>query len=133
MFSATRNFYYDDSFEVSNGTIKFNSMVMNIGDTFDPQSGVFRAPKMGAYSFSFSGTTRYLNSSFSVEVMVNDDIALTIQDDANHQGVHHNNVSFNWHLALKANDKVKLIITDGSMDVNSILKIVFSGSLVYAP
>ena len=133
MFSATRNSYYDNNFEVSNGTIKFNTVVMDIGNAFDPESGVFRAPRLGVYSFSFSGTTRYLDTSFSVLVFVNDDIALTIEDNANHQSVYHNNVSYNWHLALKANDEIRLVITNGSMDVNSVLKIAFSGSLVYVP
>ena len=132
VFSAVRDYNFDNSFEVFNATLKFNHMVANMGNGFDSSNGLFRAPRKGLYHFNFSGTTRYLNDSLSVFVYKNNQIVLTIEDNANHQAIYHNNISYDWYLVLDNNDQVHLEINSGSLDVNSVLKVYFSGTLVYA-
>ena len=92
----------------ANRVITYTEAVANIGGGMNLDTGTFRAPVAGLYSFSFSATTEPNHHMTFIWLYKNDVYQFRFTDH-NTGGKHtYENFSYNWMMNLSRNDEVKL-------------------------
>jgi len=111
-------------------TITFNKQNINNGNIFNLQSGIFRAPVSGIYSFTLASTTKYEkdgSTQLKVQVLRNgqEEINFTkkIPTDS------YTRLDPSWQMRLNQNDRVQLRVESGTLYAYCANRIEFTGSL----
>ena len=131
---------YDDESGSAFEQLKFPTVVLNRGEAFDGDSGVFTAPYRGTYSFSFSGQqgdhSENENNNMVVYVKKNGVTVFNIYDDenTNNEFQRFQNIHYQFELLLEENDKITLE-TEANNDIlyaSGTARLTFSGHLLFA-
>ena len=131
---------------VGEGDLIFDKMELNVGNAFDPTTGVFKAPLAGSYHLTIAAPCL----TCLIGLVKNDDFyiyasqawfgadGLIRQED--HNGEHYwlSNLSYSLTIDLNEGDEIKLKIVGGELlallfvygDANGYLPINFSGFLI---
>jgi hypothetical protein len=113
--------------------IVFDKTILNIGDAFEPTTGMFTAPTNAVYQFMFSANT-YGSASYLtyIEVHVNGEVVFQIREDYPSGSSSGNKFGHNWSMNLNNGDTMQLILTNGRLGYSSdyLYPIVLIGQLV---
>ena len=115
--------------ENSETPITYNGFHSNHGNNLDLNSGVFKAPVRGAYSFSFNGLYDR-NTETHISLKKNGskfgEIGTIWHEKAGLYGY----LTYNWILDLEPGDNIQLFVTDGFVYGYSDRYLVFNGQLI---
>jgi hypothetical protein len=112
---------------IVNVDLTFNHVVSNVGNSMNPTTGIFKAPVLGTYQFSFSAVTGSEGGMSYVYVFKNGEEAMAIVEESKVVG--RNNFGQNWQMNLKTGDEIKLTLY-GTIFEDSVVHTVFIGQLV---
>ena len=127
---------YKDEGDTLTGTLYlvFDNVVINNGNGYDSENGVFRAPSNGIYSFQFSGQQSSTTAGFvsTIYIMENRARIIYISDTAlNYELGGYQNINYLWELELKEGDEINLILSGGdNLYADSVHRLYFSGQLI---
>ena len=131
---------YRDSGGDASGKLMFPKVVLNMDEVFNVESGTFKAPVKGVYTFTISGQQGSRTSAPSIyndidlKVLKNNEEVFNIMDDHNSNDENQNwqNLSYKFELLLEQNDEIYLSLLEGDYlnagDQNC--SITFSGELI---
>lgn len=91
--------------------ITFDTTILNVGDCFNLEAGIFTASTPGYYQFAFSGLTWDQYDKTNVQILVNDKFYMHFYDANNNLAA---SISKVWILNLQRGDTVSLHLTAGS-------------------
>jgi len=121
----------ENSNHIQPGIIKFNKAPINIGNSVDPNTGIFSAPTSGVFFFTFSSMTSHtVTGTTQVEILKNDE-RFNIVYDSNGNNKN-NNLNSSWMMALQEGDQVKLKIYTGKLYGNVNVHLIWTGHLLKA-
>ena len=120
------------------GLLKFDNVVLNIGNAYDSASGTFTAPTAGHFVFFFAGQTGnqksanpdhtelYLKKNGEKLMEIIDHLNPDIEKEDNYQ-----NINSHFVLDLEANDKITLELYHGDyLWAETDKRLTFTGHLV---
>ena len=119
----------------SSATITYDALLVNIGNAFSHQTGIFTCPESGSYFFSFSAESVSTTSVTSIHIyMVRNGQNELLIDNHYKDDQAHKNLSYQWAIKLHAGDEVKMRIGGSSeqLRVEKMRQIHFRGYLVKA-
>ena len=121
-------------YDVGGGTITFNDVIANIGDSMEASSGTFTTKIKGLYSFSFTApATANDNSSGSEKVRITvKKNGETLFSTKNKRESFESNIAFSWMLQLDEEDTTSLSLSGGGLHACGNEWIQFTGQLLYA-
>jgi hypothetical protein len=107
--------------------IVFDTTIHNIGDAFEPTTGMFTAPTTAVYQFMFSANSGSTTDSI-IDVHVNGEVVFKIIERTE---VSVSKFGHIWSMNLNNGDTMQLILTQGYLySGNSLLPVVLIGQLV---
>ena len=121
---------------VEPGIIKFTEATINVGNSVDPNTGIFTATISGVFFFTFSSMTSMSvtgtgpTGNTEVEILKNDVRFNIIYD--NNGNKKHNNLNSSWMMALQEGDQVKLKVKNGKLFAISAIHLIWTGQLLKA-
>ncbi|XP_077977528.1 uncharacterized protein LOC144433092 [Glandiceps talaboti] len=111
--------------------ITFNEVSVNIGDAFDPDTGIFTARCDGYYFFTFNARKPITETSIQVDLKLNGATKLSINELDDHRQ-HGDTGSISCILDLDTNDQVYLELVVGeSVEVGPFKPLAFTGFILY--
>jgi hypothetical protein len=128
LFSA--QIFFTSRFDATQ-PIVFDKTILNIGDAFEPTTGMFTAPTNAVYQFMFSANN-YGSVYTYIEVHVNGEVVFQIKEVFSSGVSTGNKFGHNWSMNLNNGDTMQLILTNGYLDYSSdyAYPIVLIGQLV---
>ncbi|XP_044223620.1 complement C1q-like protein 2 [Thunnus albacares] len=112
-------------------TIKFNNIYTNIGEAYNPNTGIFTAPVRGAYYFRFSGWDMRGSNIMGIQLNHNGRILFYSYNRA--PGGGYAAVSNGCVLQLEKGDVIELVLRpDGGIFDDGNDENTFSGFLLFA-
>ena len=124
-----------NSESVTGSAITYDVLLVNIGNAFSQETGIFTCPESGSYFFSFSAESDASSSRNSIHVYMhrNGKDELLIDNHYNDSQAH-KNLSYQWAIKLQAGDEVKMRIGvyNEQLRVDAQRQIHFRGYLVKA-
>jgi len=114
----------------SNSDITFDETIANVGQGLDPETGIFKCPVSGLYSFSFSALTDKSGTYTHVNVYKNGAFKYYIHEhDIDHKS--YVNLSHVWTMVLQKDDTVQLKLSSGKgLYSRSDIPVWFNGQLM---
>ena len=110
----------------------FHKTEVNIGEAMNIQSGEFKAPFSGTYSFDFSALSQDKQKTVHVQIKKNNNIIYNIYNHLNEESTQRfDNMNFHWMLTLSTGDVITLYLSSGEFFTNSNYPIIFSGHLLH--
>ena len=101
---------------IESGTITFDTVIANIGDSMNNSTGTFTTRRSGLYLFTFSAlTTDAAEGGFlQVQVHKNNSLELLLEDGRTDMIYGNRNVAYSWMLQLSQGDTISLKIISGT-------------------
>ena len=93
----------------------------------DPKTGIFKAPRNGFYSFSFSSMTTKSTQRTEIDVYHKGNVFTRIASVMKDK--EHSNIAASWMMRLKTNDEVKLKMRSNGLQTSSVEKVIWNGEL----
>ena len=114
----------------SRSNLTFDEAIANVGQGLDPETGIFKCPVSGIYSFSFSALTQRSSHYIDVGVYRNDIFQFWIhENDIDHKS--YVNLSYVWTMVLQRDDRVQLKLGGGKgLHATRIYPVWFNGQLL---
>ena len=113
--------------------ITFQKMLLNIGESFESETGTFTAPTNGIYEFTFSGLDNENLEYTYIDFEKNGTKVLTMADydELTGAGVHQagNNV-WSLQVSLHKSDKIRLKLRRGGLTIKSDGNMIFTGKYI---
>lgn len=118
--------------------LTFDEEIINVGNGMDIQSGKFKAPVEGYYSFSFSGTAyecprtgclHYFDGAI-VNVYKNEEVLFEFHDFHSEGSGKLRVLSGQWMAKLNEGDTIHLSVDEGYMTTGWSQRIYFTGQLL---
>ena len=110
-------------------TITFDEASLNIGGGMSPDTGHFKAPVSGIYTFSFRALTEY-EARTSIKVLKNGEIQFYLFEN-NHEGYDsHELITSTWNMDLTKDDEISFVLNEGGLYVSWGHPVLFSGHLL---
>jgi len=106
--------------------IGFSDAIVSYGGGLNLGEGIFKAPRTGAYSFSFTALTHSKKSRTAIDVYKNTARFTTISSTASNN---HYNIAASWMMNLKKNEYVRLKMTSNDLVTNSLEHVIWNGEL----
>jgi len=89
------------------GNMIFHKTEVNIGEAMNIQSGEFKAPFSGTYSFDFSALSQDKQKTVHVQIKKNNNIIYNIYNHLNEESTQRfDNMNFHWMLTLSTGDVI---------------------------
>ena len=107
-----------------NGRINFDAANVNLGASFNPESGEFTAPHSATYYFSLSAVTGTTKGQTSISVIKNGEI-LHINDANHHSGM--NSLTYSWIESMNAGEKMFLMVTSNNLYADGENFVILNG------
>ena len=112
------------------GDITYDHLVLNLGNGFNIENGIFTVPISGTYRFSFAGqSARGLAGPTYIYIKKNGAKIYNIWD-GNGETHGDKNISYTWLMNLTQNDKVNLH-TYNRLYARSDYPVIFTGELIH--
>ena len=125
MFTAV---YDQDTPQYVGAYVKFDRFLLNIGNSFDLNTGTFTSPIDGVYQFTFHGTV--WNVGAGIQVWQNEDLKLTFHG-GNGLATGYDAFGNNWLLSMRKGDTLKLKISgNGQIISDENNNTVFTGKFI---
>ena len=119
----------DSSCTVKKGsTVTYTDIVANQGGGMDINTGIYKAPRTGVYSFSFAGQSFKTDERTNVNVLKNNEHYLTI---VNYAEKNYYNIAYSWMMKLSAGDEVKLKMASNDLQCKTTEHIYFNGEWIW--
>ena len=116
---------------ISNAVITYDEAGVNVGNSFDHNTGIFSAATSGLYFFTFSALTSDSVTGLSqVNILKNGAKFNGIYDSNGNEKF--NNLNSSWMMTLQEGDQVKLKVVVGKIHGDSNIKLIWSGQLLKA-
>ena len=114
----------------NNSDLTFDEAVANVGQGFNPETGIFNCPVSGIYSLSFSALTDISSHYIDVGVYRNDIFQFWIhENDIDHKS--YVNLSYVWTMVLQRDDRVQLKLGGGKgLHATRIFPVWLNGQLL---
>ena len=114
------------------GDLTFDRVDINIGDSFEGSSGIFKVPVSGIYKMSFSGQSGYDKIDFTfIGVYKNGFEMFGIFDSNEAEKADENNVSYTWIMRLVKGDELRLNSVNYLYAGTSLEPLTFTGELIH--
>ena len=112
------------------GDITYDHLVLNLGNGFNIENGIFTVPISGTYRFSFAGqSASSLAGPTYIYIKKNGAKIYNIWD-GNGENQRDKNISYTWLMNLTQNDKVNLH-TYNRLYARSDYPVIFTGELIH--
>ena len=113
------------------GIIKFTEAPINLGNSVDPNTGIFSATTSGVFFFTFSSMTSNQEAGRSEVEILKNGVRFNIIYDSNGNNKH-NNLNSSWMMSLQEGDEVKLKVLNGELFANENINLIWTGHLLKA-
>ena len=114
------------------GSLTFDKTEVNIGASMNIQSGEFKAPFSGTYSFDFSALSQDKQKVVHVHIKKNNQIVNNIYNNFKEESTQRfDNINYHWMLTLSTGDIITLYLTNGKLYTSSTYPVIFSGHLLH--
>ena len=113
-----------DTLDVT-GNITYNQLILNEGEAFDKETGIFTTKVAGTYFMTFA-LPRY-GGSADITIYKNGKPETLV---GNYNKDYGTNNLWSWMIKLDINDQVNLGVTRGTCFVTDLQKVVFNGFLI---
>ena len=112
------------------GDITYDHLVLNLGNGFNIENGIFTVPISGTYRFSFAGqsASKWAGQTY-IYIKKNGAKIYNIWD-GNGENQRDKNISYTWLMNLTQNDKVNLH-TYNRLYARSDYPVIFTGELIH--
>ena len=129
LFHVIDNTYNNN--HIQPGIIKFTEAPINLGNSVDPNTGIFSATTSGVFFFTFSSTTSSREAGLSEVEILKNGVRFNIIYDSNGNNKY-NNLNSSWMMSLQEGDEVKLKVRNGELFANENINLIWTGRLLKA-
>ena len=111
---------------ISNAVITYNEAGVNVGNSIDPNTGIFSATATGLYFFSYASLTSSLEADITqIDILKNDEKFNAIYNGNGDNKF--NSMNSSWMMKLQENDQVKLKVVSGKAHGDSNVQLIWTG------
>ena len=108
------------------GNITYNQLILNEGEAFDTETGMFTTKIPGTYFMTFD-LPRYTKRYVDIAILKNGKQETLVQS---YEDGGYTNMHWSWMVELDVNDQVNLAVTQQQLFVTDFQKVVFNGFLI---
>ena len=102
----------------------------NIGGGMSPDTGHFKAPLSGIYTFSFSAMTVYEAQRTGIQVVKNSGWEFYLFENNETGYESHDLITSSWNMDLTQDDELFFVLSEGGLFVDTNHQVLFSGHLL---